>query len=84
MNKETITREEAEKICKQMASVIRKGVLNEIEVIQEKLFSEAPDIKEIFVIWTMAGDSLGHIRQHLDDTVEDISSGRYLPKQAAG
>jgi hypothetical protein len=79
---ETMTREEAEKMCKEMTTCIRQGVLNEIEVMHNKLFADAAEDKELFMIWTMAGDGLQFIIRHLSDTLEDIEKGYYLPKKA--
>lgn len=80
---EIITREEAEKVCKQMATGLREGVLNEIEVLHEKLFAGAATDKELFMIWTMTGDGLQFIMKHLEDTLSDMEKGFYLPKEAA-
>ena len=80
-NEETITREEATTIFKQMAADIRQGALNEIEVLKQKLFVEAPGDQELYMIWTMASSSIDYIKIHLEDTLDDIEKGCYLPKQ---
>jgi hypothetical protein len=79
---ESITREEAGKICVTMATNLRHGVLNEIQVLRGRLFDTIPSSEEeFFPIWTMAGGYLKHIVDHLNDTLEDIEAGRYLPQQ---
>ena len=81
---ETITREEAEKICAEAANDIRHGVLNEIQVLYDRLFEEAPTKEEFEPIWIMAGSNLEHIIAHLTDKLNDIEAGRYLPRTASG
>lgn len=84
MEKTEITREEAGKICKDMSTSLRQGVLNEIQVLHDRLFDEAPTENELEPIWIMAGQSLCHIMKHFHDTLADIEAGRYLPKPIEG
>jgi len=78
---EIITREEAEKNCIEIADGLRQGVLNEIEVLKVRLFDDAATEDELEPIWIMAGDFLGHIIQHMKDTIKDIEAGCYITKE---
>jgi hypothetical protein len=79
---ETISREEAEKMCKEMANTLKKGVFNELDVLNNRLFQVAALENEIEPIFFMAGDFLKTVITHLEDNIDDIQAGRYLPKKA--
>ena len=78
---ETITREEAGKACIEVGKSLRSGVLNEIQSLHRRLFDVALIDGEFEPVWTMAGDYLTHIIAHLNDTLDDIEAGRFLPRQ---
>ena len=79
-NEGTITRAELTEILNKIASNIRRGALSELEVLNKKLFVDAPEDKELLMIWTMAGGSIEFIMNHLNDALNDIEEGRYLPR----
>lgn len=81
MEKNSITKEEAGKVCVEIANGIRNGVLNEIQVLYDRLFNEAPGENELEPIWIMAGSNLEHIIQHAKDFLDDIEGGRFIPQK---
>ena len=82
MEKSSIKKENATRVCVEIATGIRKGVLNEIQVLHDRLFSEAPGENELEPIWIMAGSNLEHIIDHLKDVIDDIEAGRHFPREA--
>jgi hypothetical protein len=82
MKNNNITRQEAKGVCVEIANDIRKGVLNEIQVLYNRLFNEAPGENELEPIWIMAGSNIEHIMDHMKDFIEDLEAGRYLPTAA--
>jgi hypothetical protein len=75
-----ITQEEARKICMTIATNLRYGVLDEIQVMHDRMFDEVPTGNELEHIWIIAGQYLSDIINYMNETLEDIEAGRYLSK----
>lgn len=80
---ETITRKEAEEMCKQIVESFKKTAFNEIKVLHSLLYDHAVSENEFEAIWSMTGDYLKTIMEHTEGIFGDLEGGLYLPKKAA-
>ncbi len=78
---EMMTREEAVKFCEQMANDLKTGAMNGIKVLHGRVFVNLPEENELMPLWCMAGVYLKDIIDNFNDILEDIKTGRYLPKK---
>lgn len=80
---EVITREAALLACKEISEDLESGVLSEIQAMKALLFETALDDDQLNAAWIMAGAFVDHLIQHTKDLSDDISGGRFLPREEA-